>query len=594
MGDFFNIRSENIEWGLELHQPSLEILLEHGANVDLPVPGLLFLDPAMEHFFEDNTLPYTRPSFLEQCFYYSKEMYYQLVPFSSRPARDIYGDQLCLATTMGLPSFRDYIASKPSADSTILGSILAEQFFLGDKYFDSAVVRALLELGVTINTSTPGNCFTTLLCRIIRKARNLGFNENDLFIMKTLQHSRALLNSEVVALAVTDEAARTLELISSLGANFRQQGARALCRAARLNNFVATSWLLHREVDINAGIENVHHPLSVSSSVISIAIAAVIPAFHQAGLFLYEDEWWKWCGSAGCNMLEYLLDHGAKLWVGSLDSSPFAALRVILQESLRDSHLFEKIRLILNSKMQLKELPRLGFHLLEASLTEYGRWSETSPRPKIFKLLWEHGAPAHPGGVLARLIRYRAPRQLILDVINSGADINAYTTFDNYDYCNPIQAASQLWDKRLVSALLEHGANINSPALGYTGKTSLQRACSIIHDAEDTKDSTEQMNFVQFLLHNNADVNAPAAAKMGYTALQLAAYAGNIELLSLLLSHGGLVNTPNYHFGQCALDFAVMKGRLDAVHFLLKEGALSFCHGQSGYEGAIRLARKAR
>ncbi|RYC59912.1 hypothetical protein CHU98_g6284 [Xylaria longipes] len=125
MGDFFNIRSENIEWGLELHQPSLEILLEHGANVDLPVPGLLFLDPAMEHFFEDNTLPYTRPSLLEQCFYYSKEMYYQLVPFSSRPARDIYGDQLCLAATMGLPSFRDYIASKPSADSTILGSILA-------------------------------------------------------------------------------------------------------------------------------------------------------------------------------------------------------------------------------------------------------------------------------------------------------------------------------------------------------------------------------------------------------------------------------------------------------------------------------------
>ncbi|KAI0457456.1 ankyrin repeat-containing domain protein [Xylaria acuta] len=162
---------------------------------------------------------------------------------------------------------------------------------------------------------------------------------------------------------------------------------------------------------------------------------------------------------------------------------------------------------------------------------------------------------------------------------------------DSLRYCDPIQAASQWWDKSLVSALLQHGANINSPALHYDGRTPLQAACTVFSKSE--VDSRTQMALVQFMLRNNADVNAPAGARHGFTALQLAAYAGNIQLLSLLLSHGALVNTPNHYFRKCALDFAVVNGRLDALHFLLKAGALSYCHGQSGYEGAIRLARKA-
>ncbi|KAI0457457.1 hypothetical protein F5B21DRAFT_521295 [Xylaria acuta] len=322
--------SEYIDWRLEMHQPSLRFLLEHGANVDLPRPGGLFIQIAMQQFFEDNALPYTRPSLLEHCYYYNKQMYYQLVPFSSRSTRDIYRDEICLAASIGLSSLLDYLTSKPGFDSAFLGRILAEQFFLESKYFDSTLVRTLLELGVTINTSTPEKCFTALLCCIMRKVQNFGFNEDDIFIMKALLRSGALINSEVVLLAVAEEGTRTLDLISAFGANFRREGARALCKAAHLNNFAAVSWLLRREVDINAAI-NIYHRLG-SPGPVSITVAAALSVIPDCRV-QYENWRWEWCSSADCGMLKYLLDHGAKLWVGSLDSGPFEALRVILRSS---------------------------------------------------------------------------------------------------------------------------------------------------------------------------------------------------------------------------------------------------------------------
>ncbi|KAI1740417.1 hypothetical protein F4680DRAFT_419385 [Xylaria scruposa] len=601
MAKFFRNRGlkDNV-WELEIHQPSLKVMLEHGANVDLPRPESLRPLNTLRHYFEAHGLHYTRMSLLEHCYYYDKQIYYQLAPFSSRPADTIYRDEVCIVAAKGHSAFLDYLTSKPCVSPLILGSILAEQFFLGDKYFDSAVVRALLEFGVTINTPTPEQCFTTLLRCIMQKARNMGFDENDVYIMKVLLSSGALLNSEVLAAAVADEGIGALQLISALGANFRRQGARALCRAARLNNFLAVSWLLHEGVNINAAIEETHRPLKLATSV-SILVAAVIlcktklfPPIYEPYPPLYEDVVWEWGVSADCIMLRFLFDHGAKLWAGSPDTSPFEALRVILHNSYRDSHLFEKVHIMLNHGMELQELPRLGFRLLEASLMDNsGQWSETEPRTKVFKLLREHGAPAYPGAVLVGLISHDAPRQLVLDLINSGADISAHATFhDGEEDYNPIQIASQWWDRSLVLALLERGADINSPALGHNGRTPLQAAC--VENGGSEASDREQIDFVRFLLHNNADVNAPAGARYGFTALQLATLTGNLQLLSLLLSHGALVNTPNHFYHWRALDVAAAYGLLDALHFLLKAGALSYCHGQSGYEGAIYLARKAR
>ncbi|KAI3321856.1 ankyrin [Xylariaceae sp. AK1471] len=444
--------------------------------------------------------------------------------------------------------------------------------------------------------STPGGpSYTALLGRMVRRARNYGFNEDDVSIMKALMDRGALLNSTILVKAVVREGVSTLKLLLNLGADFRRDGIRALCRAARVDNFDAVSWLLHQDVDINAGIEGAH-PFKTIFFPSVIMAAGLTP--ERAGCvskeygFDEDHREWEWSGSASCCMLQYLMARGAKLWASPLDPNPITALRAFLENLYRDHYVLDKVRLILDSETQLKDLSRSELYLLEASLPGLDSFChDSAPRLDVFELLWERGAPAQPGAALARLIRCKGRRQLVLDLLDSGVDVNAFATTEIHQY-DAIQAASLWWDQDLVSALLDRGANINSPALGWSGRTPLQSACTVLTVPEDNRKT--QMAFIRFLLHNNADVNAPAAdAEFGYTAMQMAAYTGDLELLSLFLSYGAHVNAPSGFERKCALDFAAEKGRLDAVHFLLKAGALSYCRGESGYEGAIRLARRA-
>ncbi|KAK5625177.1 hypothetical protein RRF57_000893 [Xylaria bambusicola] len=564
-------------WMLKYHQASLAILLEHGANVDIPC--------SKYHRLGTEILAGMEPSLLEHCYFYNKAIYYQLVVFSSRTSQRVYRDEICFAATQGASALLAYFNSKSSVDATFLEYVLEEQFLLNTSLFDSAVVRALLELGMTISTPSPDKEFTELLCRVIDHI------QNHVFILKSLLRKGALLNSEVLALAVEHEGTGILELLLTLGGDFRREGARALGTAARLNNFCAVSWLLQRDVDVNAGIEgNGLYPETIGSVSVTMATQMWFSEFGPA------------LGHVpNIRMLKYLMHHGAKLWCGSRDSCPFKALRVILRRPYSHRHLFDTVNLILDHSQMLKDLPYSGSFLLEDSLVNFDRsgWSATEPKSRVFELLLKHGAPVYPGAVLARLIDLAAPHQFVLDLMNRGADINAYTTYRTKRY-NAIQAASKWWNQSLVSTLLERGGDINSPALGLEGETALQVACSVTATSE--VDRRAQITFVEYLLRNNADVNAPpctedlvgSPTKGGYTALQLAAAASNLELMSLLLSHKAHVNLPSHSRRRCALDVAAERGRLDALHFLLKAGALSYCYGQSGYEGAIQLGECKR
>ncbi|KAI0521678.1 hypothetical protein F5B22DRAFT_643850 [Xylaria bambusicola] len=569
---------------LKPHPASLAILLEHGANVDIPCPK--HLCRKLGHRRETTkALPNMEPSLLEHCYFYNKAVYDQLLPFSSRTSHGVYRDEICFAAAQGPSALLAYFNSKPSVDATSLEYVLEEQFFLDTSFFNSAVVRALLELGVTISTLSPSELFTKLLCRVIQHIRLFGYEENHTFILDSLLRKGALLNSEVLALAVEDEGTRILELLLTLGGDFRREGAKALGTAARLNNFCAVSWLLRNDVDINAEINSING-FSIGSMSIAMAIQ--------------KELWDPKVASRrfpNVRMVINLIHHGAKIWYGSRDSCPFTALRVILQQHSSNPYLFDTVSLILDHYQMLKDLPHSGSFLLEDSLVRLVEWSATHSRSKVFELLLRHGAPIYPGAVLSRLIDLAAPRELVLDLMNRGADISAYTTSRDDKY-NAIQAASKWWDQSLISTLMERGGDINSPALGPQGRTALQVACSVTGTSEANRRA--QLTFVEFLLRNNADVNAPPCTRDpnysstvgGYTALQLAAAAGNLELLSLLLSHKAHVNLPSHLRRRCALDVAAEEGRLDALHFLLKAGALSYCHGQSGYEGAIQLAER--
>lgn len=150
--------------------------------------------------------------------------------------------------------------------------------------------------------------------------------------------------------------------------------------------------------------------------------------------------------------------------------------------------------------------------------------------------------------------------------------------------CSTLQAAliPKHTDPLLIKFLLEHGANINAPAIAAFGRTALQVA---------TSSENPNLEVIHLLLCEGADVNAPPAKKGGVTALQGAAIQGHMEIARLLLAHGALINAlPALEEGRTAVEGAAEHGRMEMVRFLFSEGALP--DPFLGFSRAIELAEK--
>ncbi|KAH7133092.1 ankyrin repeat-containing domain protein [Dactylonectria estremocensis] len=150
--------------------------------------------------------------------------------------------------------------------------------------------------------------------------------------------------------------------------------------------------------------------------------------------------------------------------------------------------------------------------------------------------------------------------------------------------CTALQAAiaSKFSSRQLIELLLEHGANINAPAIATFGRTALQGA---------TSSDNPNLEIIRLLLLHGSDVNAPPAKRGGVTALQGAAIKGHLEVTRLLLAHGALINAlPALEEGRTAMEGAAEHGRLEMVRFLFSEGALP--DPFLGFSRAIELAEK--
>lgn len=124
-------------------------------------------------------------------------------------------------------------------------------------------------------------------------------------------------------------------------------------------------------------------------------------------------------------------------------------------------------------------------------------------------------------------------------------------------------AASRNADQSLLQLLIEAGADVNAKVEnGKTFPLSLA-AC------------TGDLKKVHFLLIAGARVEL--ASQQGYTALINACFAliadqALLPMLTLLASHGADLNHAT-EYGECPLSVASMRGRFDAVKWLLDAGA---------------------
>ncbi|KAH7013595.1 ankyrin repeat-containing domain protein [Ilyonectria destructans] len=172
--------------------------------------------------------------------------------------------------------------------------------------------------------------------------------------------------------------------------------------------------------------------------------------------------------------------------------------------------------------------------------------------------------------------------EIVRLLVEHGADVNGRTGGTG----SAVQLASGGGHLSIVKFLVEHGANVKSPP-GRCG-SAIQRASCGGH-----------LSVVKFLLEHGANVNGPVgrdgsaiarASGRGHlfvakfllehgadpnledpTALCSASFAGQKEMIELLLDNGATINTPGRD--GTALIAASLKGFKGIVKFLLENGA---------------------
>lgn len=164
-------------------------------------------------------------------------------------------------------------------------------------------------------------------------------------------------------------------------------------------------------------------------------------------------------------------------------------------------------------------------------------------------------------------------RQVIDLLLKYGTPVNAmaavYVKYMNTAsiasiavFNTPLLLAISTRNRKMVSLLLENGADINRPARLSVFFTPLQEACKI-----------GSYELVEFLLQRGAEINSPAARRFGGTALQMAARSGSLKIVELLLLNKANPHAPGseFGFGGTAFEFAAEYGRYHILLMLWRE-----------------------
>jgi len=148
---------------------------------------------------------------------------------------------------------------------------------------------------------------------------------------------------------------------------------------------------------------------------------------------------------------------------------------------------------------------------------------------------------------------------LALSATGGGTLLDAQQQSDSADSMTPLHWAARRGDVAAAVQLIKAGAKLEATTR-VGDYTPLHVASKEGHGG-----------LVQALLA--AGSNAKAATTSKTTALHLAAGAGSVEAVAVLLDHGADVNAGEGAWGQTPLIFAAAQNRVDAIRLLIKRGA---------------------
>jgi ankyrin repeat protein len=415
----------------------------------------------------------------------------------------------------------------------------------------SAVISVLLEFGVDPNTETVNTSYPPLR----RAATNYDIN-----LAERLLNAGARIDSPGVleAVAYSENGFDTLNFLIEQGADVLAFGGNALRNAISGNNLGGIKLLMSSGVNIN------------DASLCADGYTYLARAARYTEI----------------KTVKYLVDNGA---IANAPPSIIAGITALQAGAAAGNLEVVKFLLDIGSDVNAEPSSRYGTTALEASLDSYELKEEHAA---IFQLLLDKGADINGprkqrrsmkwNSALVTLIAKCASSHLIQRALNAGADVNRRGKGEGAR--TPLQAAAEVGNLELVKQLLEKGAKINARPSANYGRTALQAACS---------SDNPNLELTRYLLKEGAEVNAAAGIKRGLTGLQGAAIQGHIKIALVLLDAGAEVNAePAEIEGRMALDGAAEHGRLDMVQLLFNFGAKSEVSGDTGFDNAIKLARK--
>lgn len=593
-------RMKRVTLDNEVHNRILDLLLKNGANVDAPYKHLVDYEIPIQKFYSSEKIVRTSHlTLLEFTFYSKLAIFHRLLPYSTRPSQEITRIGVYIAAESGSDTLRDYLGSRTAQGLTetirFLEIVLVEQFLCNGSEIDSTIVQALVENGVDVTLPSLRTGVYDLLCGLVFQARERGFNNHTTYCLKLLLRQGAVINSNVLRLAVCNRGSSSLQSLFELGVDLKEKASLALCTAARFGNYEAVSWLLTAGVDINSKLIVRDRQLNIISAAASRFISDIDIRSTLVPIPITF--------SASCGMLEYLLSMGAKLSIPQGSISSDIARDILTSTGPGRNETLKKAQLFIGLWLDPHQVPCSW-----AFQNTYGDYIDSCSSVRrhelleleVFEFLFRSGCPVIPSSSLTDLIQRGGKSTLIRQVLDAGADINEYSQLC-FPYCvrlAPIQAAAYRGNQELVSSLLQRGADIHQVAHKRSGRTALQAACEM--KSENSTDELCKMRLLKFFIEHGVDVNEPPADEEGLTALGALAILGEIENAALLIACGADINAcfnSHYQIGlhgnRCRpLDAATSSGRLDMIQFLLNAGAFSACMGSTGYDGAITLAER--
>lgn len=616
------------------HRRGLKLFFEHGAKSDTPWFDSPFeprRNPAMLDFYQLNNIPLKWwPTMLDYYFYADRSIYRKLRRYdkedqhTSSAASNKRSDILLAIKQDDIPrvilllseidkeiekhrqknpagSQRfPYLSTQPlhgrdgQSDwerHSFLELLFVEQILFGGVWYKDKVrlnpIWRLLEVRVDLNIpSLPNTDMTELLCATVALIPTIGVSTREMekiFYAFYFLHRDSVNWSKVFLAVFETNNTEVLSFFSGMALNPSHNGEAALLEAARLENYHAIDWLLDLGVNIRSLATIEDHAASANGTLAS-KYSRASETYPKIAL--------------SPRTIDFLARKGLQLEPMVEIFDPLLKLKSLLRNG--STILLQRVKYLLHKMRDVEdhEPDSLSAYLLELCLRGPNPWAERQQRLEVFEFCFRQGAKLSPGSPLSVLIYAGGRTELIQELLDKGAEVNAFSHDMDADFpkqsepwsLTPLQAAASCGNEVVIIELLERGADVNAPALGRLGKTALQSICAWNPSASEER--ARKARIAHLLLERGADVNAASADWCGRTALQIAAKAGELELVALLLHHGADVNAPPCQKqGWVALDGAAFEGRLDVVKLLLNSGARSLYGGSTGFDGAVELAK---